>query len=410
MNRLLKNRVEQAKKHQSKSGKFFAPSTFIFMLHPVMRTTHWLLVFIIASFASLKSKEIADITWPFSDSAGDLNWWAIAFWISIAIVTIMFALHDWVKRAQDNYAIDSMLTMPPRDFWLSYGRNYAELAKQNDINIFLLGATEIESKEEDDPDFLRDAIENAKREVRIGLDQIIRLGYRWDASNLDNASVTYRANIMRAYYLDGESDDDTTLIVGSERYNEIAGYAEKFSMRNPQNCYSGFVVLEDNQYTTTTETTEPLPDQERKPIAFPFTLKSDNRKGVVKYNHPGASVAVANGAPSYVPDVKELAEQYLKQENVANRVVEDRIYENLESYYRENSVAHSMLSVPLVDTEHRIRYVLNVYRDQPELLFAGGKVADFSEIIWPYASVLENMMFVIDSYERVLATLENAPA
>jgi hypothetical protein len=329
-----------------------------------------------------------------------VNWYSTVFFVAVLILTVIFALHDWVKRAQDNYAIDSMLTMPPRDFWLFYGENYSELARQNDaINFTLANSCDADTKNGSGTAEITKALNNAKREVRIGLDQIIRLAKKWDSANLDNANITYRANIMRAYYF--KSDDDKIMLKkNTPEYDKISDYAERFITHPPDHNYSGFVALEGVEYTTTTKTTEPEPDHERKSIAFPFTLNNDSRDGIVKYNFPGASQAVATKTPSYVPNVKELPEQYKIQKNVNNLRFEQRVYDNLVTYYADNKEAKSILSIPLVDNSHQIRYVLNVYRDQSDLLYAGGKVLDFTEIVRPYAAVIESMLFTIDTYEN----------
>lgn len=406
MNKLLEHRVAQVGKDKQSRNKWASPETYLWVLNPWARTAHWAGVVFVGVSSSLHSDKILDFVFPIVSETDGINWYSTTFFTLFILLAGWFALHDWVKRKQDNYAIDAMLTMPPRDFWLSYGMNYTALASQNDSMAFILEDA-IEEDNGSGTKNLKEAIEEAKKEVRIGLDQIIRLAKKWDSANLDNASITYRANVMKVFYIRHEGikpDCDLEFIAkDSEQYTVLAKLSLPFATAPIQHKYSGFVALLENDYTTSTLRTEPEPDLQRKPIAFPFTLNSDTRESLVRYNHPGASKAIESKAPSYIADVKTLPEQYIKQESTDNVFFEKRVYDSLVDYYSNNKVAHSMLSIPLSDNSERVEYVLNVYRDQDQMLYAGGKVADFSEIVRPYAAIIERMIGTIEVYERKLS-------
>ncbi|WP_224067954.1 hypothetical protein [Vibrio penaeicida] len=400
MNKLLKNRLKPHKPW-SKS-RVFKPETYTSLMNPIWQTFLWFGALLWGALASLMATEILDFVPPGSVE----NWWDLPihlpstiFATTALVLIVLFSLSRWVTSAQDRIVLDSMLTMPPHDFWTYFGENYDKTSQ--DVDKYSVVALEKvgEAIDEMDKDafskhnkellVLRDEMNQGVREV---LDAMINLVKKWDASNLHSKSVIYRANVMTVTYF-GEGDGLTA--IDSERATHLNELAKDYTVQPFGSHYSGFVALENSIFTTTTETSQSTPDS-RKPIAFPFTLKSNQLESPITSNYLGAPEAVVSGKPSYVTNVDEIPSNYKK----GGGIFDSAIYQRLCKYYSDKTVAHSILSIPLQDGEsHESQHVLNIYRNQEGLLFDGSKVSDFTNIILPYSTTLGRLLSSIKLFD-----------
>jgi len=396
MNPLLEQRLKNFK---TKKDGWFKPETFVYILNPLFQTFLWFGALGWGAAASLYANDILDFLWPTLERLVNLpiHWPSVLFFGVGFVLAALFSLSRWVSAAQDRIVLDSMLTMPPHDFWREFGTNYAIASKLVDTwTDESLSAVENEESTEAELDEIRDDL---TKSVRTILDSIIKLVLKWDSSNIRSNSVVYRANVMKVHYF-GDSPDE--LAVGSPEAQELSKLAERFTTQPFASHYSGFVTLSDSQYTTTTESKSPEPDN-RRPIAFPFTLNSAKVEQPIHANLLGAPKALASGNFSYVPNVDDIVSDYENNDSV----VDKSVLANLKQYYGDKTIAHSILSIPLHDDENlRSKYVMSIYRNQDGLLFDGSKVNDFVEIVRPYSITLGRLIQTIDLFDELLRKRE----
>ncbi|MEZ8533756.1 hypothetical protein AB9R81_11705 [Vibrio cyclitrophicus] len=402
MNKLVKHRLEISKK-QAKS-KWFKPETYTYLLNPIWQTFLWFGALLWGALASLFATDILDFTLPRTWEAflhGSVHLPSTIFFATAFLLFLLFSLSRWVTTAQDRVVLDSMLTMPPHDFWAYFGKNYvlvSQLVDKNTAEGLSAAGEDVSDKSEEEIqkhnvnlDAIREDMNEAVRQI---LDATINLVKKWDASNLRSNSVVYRANVMTVTYF---GTDDGQTPIESEKAETLNKLAMSYTIQPFGAHYSGFISLEDSTFTTTTETSQSTPDS-RNPIAFPFTLKNNRLSSPVTSNLWGAPRAVVSGQPSYVSNVDEIPQKYLKEGGILDK----KIHENLQKYYTDKSVAHSILSIPLHDGSNlETRYVLNIYRDQEGLLFDGSKVSDFTDIIRPYSTALGRLLQSIDLFDEL---------
>ncbi|EST59103.1 hypothetical protein K151_1924 [Proteus hauseri ZMd44] len=315
------------------------------------------------------------------------------FFSTAVILTFGFALSNWVARAQDSIVVESMLTMPPHDFWSSYGENFS-IASQMVDNRSTSMFNRLE-EHKNSPDKLDSLRKDLEKDARTILDSIINLVKKWDSSNLRGSSVIYRANLMKVYYF-GDSED--CIKPDSQIAKQLNVHGKRLTQQPFSSHYSGFVVLENNIYTTTTETSSPTPDADRKAIAFPFTNLVNDLEYPIYSNLLGAPKAIVSRSASYVPDVNNIIDDYEKN----STVVDKEILEQLKEYYSDTSVAHSILSIPVRNSDTlKVSFVLNIYRNQNGLLFEGSKVKDFVEIIRPFITTLARLLETGELFDQL---------
>ncbi|MEF1304575.1 hypothetical protein QTO17_22105 [Vibrio owensii] len=171
---------------------------------------------------------------------------------------------------------------------------------------------------------------------------------------------------------------------------------DRFLHKPEQEHYSGVILLEDNTYSTTTKTENPDPDPDIKPILFPFTNKDEENEHMFHTNLRGAPYAVASGAHCYVEDVEEIVEHYSKHAEPFSNKIKAKLE---EYYYKKDYPAHSILSIPLYRTDtdgnQVVGYVLNLYRNQPGMLYKGEKAKEFFYVATGLTSKLEAMLAAI---------------
>ncbi|WP_276439854.1 hypothetical protein [Vibrio parahaemolyticus] len=341
------------------------------LLNPTSQGLFWFLTFCLAAYASIFSAEIKDVNWPDSwETAKSLpiNWHTLVFGVGATLAALFVSFSVWVKTKREDFLFAVIQTSPPAGFWKRHHQATIR-ATQN--------ATSVEIWVVDG--------EKAKyqRAVRVVLDDLLNLVMEWDESNLAR-KVDYRANIMRVVHF--KDEPDFTLDPGLDR----------FLHKPEQEHYSGVILLEDNTYSTTTKTENPDPDPDIKPILFPFTNKDEENEHMFHTNLRGAPYAVASGAHCYVEDVEEIVEHYSKHAEPFSNKIKAKLE---EYYYKKDYPAHSILSIPLYRTDtdgnQVVGYVLNLYRNQPGMLYKGEKAKEFFYVATGLTSKLEAMLAAI---------------
>ncbi|EIA1590350.1 hypothetical protein ACOW85_003899 [Vibrio parahaemolyticus] len=399
MNRLLEHKLELTKKKKQQNPGFLSPESHLWALNPFWQTFLWISALCWGATASLFANEIMSFSWPIpSNWHLPPNYYTIIFFLTAVVLAFGFAISSWVARAQDSVVVESMLTMPPHDFWSSYGENFSIASQMVDNrSASMFNGLEEHKNSPDELDSLRKDLE---KDARTILDSIINLVKKWDASNLRGSSVIYRANLMKVYYF---GDGEDCIATDSEIAKQLNVYGKRFTQQPFSSHYSGFVALENSIYTTTTETSSPDPDVDRKAIAFPFTDSVNNLEYPIYSNLVGAPKAVVSRSASYVPDVKDIIDDYVKNSSVVDR----EILEQLEEYYSDTSVAHSILSIPVRNSDTlKVSFVLNIYRNQNGLLFDGSKVKDFVEIIRPFITTLARLLETGELFDQLRSQQE----
>ncbi|MDO3388128.1 hypothetical protein QWI17_19945 [Gilvimarinus sp. SDUM040013] len=367
-------------KSTSQWVRFTSPATWVDALHPVLQAFLWIMLASWGAFASLWSDSIKDVVLPFSaTSSGEPNLYTIGFGVSGVVLAVTFAISQWAGRYQDNIIIESTLTMPPHDFWDTFGTAYEVLAETTEKEVLsLLGASGATKK---------DVVASAQEQVRRILDTLINMARSWDGVNIDGQSVIYRANIMRVWRF---RDKEGNGVEAPTRCHELA---KAFSVAPAESHYTGYVGILDTVYTTTTETQTPTPDPRCKPLAFPYTREDD----VCGIDYPllpnilGAPKAAAIGLHSYVKDVTDIVDSY----KAGPGTKDDAILSELMRYYSDVSIAQSILSVPL-KLDGEVDWVVNMYRNQSGMLFDGYKVRDYVNIIAPHLHLLQVLLMEIE--------------
>lgn len=370
-----------------------------FILHPLSQGIFWFVTFMAAAAVSLYAEKIRNFVMPWDEYADGINWYSTLFLIISFIASIISGLSAWVKTKQTDYWHRSYQTSPPTTFWELYAENIQRaMALLDDMqnNMYVSEDADIHLG----ADFIRKNLETGEKNIRIVLDMLIGLVKAWDAANIEK-KVLYRANIMKVHYFeDGEIESECSSAAGMF-------YASSATCDN----YTGIISLTDNKLTTTTETRNPDPDQEQAPIQFAFTIYDDSVSGNKMFlaNLEGAPSCVASGEFSYVSNTKDIPESYKNSAIPYHKGV----YSVLEEYYnRPENPAHSMLSIPLHERwkeddhegnsreSNKVRWVLNIYRNQSCMLYDGDKCQDYCHAASAFITILEKLLMLYKINEK----------
>lgn len=291
MNPLVQEKFKSAKKrnHANYSGRWFIPERFVWLLHPLFQTFLWITALLWGAAASLLSGHIMDFTLPEWGLAGEPNWYTVGFAVWAIGLALGFAFSQWVSRSQDSIIVDTMITMPPHDFWISFGDEYSKLsAMVENWSLALIvdeGAAPPPAEQQEGA-----TKEQFEADIRRLLDVVIDLVKKWDASNLRGDNVVYRANIMCIWRFPELDEPERA---GPREHLEAL--AEGFTFKPGRSHYNGYVGITSNEYTTTTSTRAPDADADWHPIAFPFMDDSDALEEAIDANLLGAPTAAAEG-------------------------------------------------------------------------------------------------------------------
>lgn len=328
--------------------------------------------------ASFWSKEITTIRF---DLDAPINWPAVIFWGLFIIVAVMFALAAHVRAQSTRFYISLIRTSPSVKVLEMFENRVREAMDLNEAIISL-------------PDVDKDSAEEfaieIEKNIRRVLDACVSLVKELDDSNGGNSCV-YRANIMQVVNF---SEDD----VPDEKQQWLHHFGQRFIhtmiATRLKEDYSGFVYLENNALTTTTQTKEPDPDTSAKPLALPFTLEEEQDRRDSEYgypNLPGAPYAVANARMNIIKSVSNLETSLNEWRHKDEKMIEDIL-----RYYKGNTLAKSIISMPLTVTDtdgnNVVIACLNIYRDRTGILFDGAKSYECQRLLAPFLLILSRML------------------
>ena len=371
-------------------------------LNPFTQGIYWALTFLLAAAASLFTNEIkggetfaapaAFTKEAILTSLTTIDNGAYLFFFLAFVSALFFAYTAWVKATRENFMFHTMQTNPPQGFWQRYeSAVYVARELHDEVQEIVFNSPSTED------------IEKCQLAVRVIQDHIINLVMEWDTANIER-KVTYRANVMDVVYFKEKS----TYVLGQDIvYTEDANPKEadvsktlsdleRFLHQPIDSHYSGVIVLNHNRYTTTTNTPDNTPDDTIRPIALPFCLQQDNDYHKFQTNLRGAPYCVASDGYDYVENVTKITDHYAQHADPKS----ERIRANLKKYYslKENP-AQSILSIPLkAENENGtqvIRWVLNIYRDQPGMLYNQEKNKQFTQIISSLTTRLQDILDMI---------------
>jgi hypothetical protein len=346
------------------------------LLNPSSQGLFWFLTFFLAAYASIFSTEIKDVSWPASwESAKimSINWHTVVFVTCATIAAFIVSITVLVKTKREDFLFAVVQTSPPAGFWKRH-REATLRANEYGSNAELW--------------VIQNEPAKYQQAIRVILDDLLNLMMEWDESNLAR-KVDYRSNIMKVIHFSEQTDFKFNPALDAE-------LVERFLYNPVTEHYSGVIMLEDNIYSTTTKSKEPDSDPDIKPIVFPFTDINAEGPNSFRTNLRGAPYAVVSGSHCYVEDVEEIITHFIRNSEPRS----ERIVSNLEQYYlKKDYPAHSILSIPLFGTnlegEKVVRHVLNLYRNQPGMLYRGEKAKEFFYVTTALTSQLELILAAI---------------
>lgn len=392
-------------------------------LNPAMQGLYWVLTFLLAAAASVFSNHMivkstntatgntATPTESQEISAALIYSYIESFfsnissagWVFIILAifsALFFAYTAWIKSLREDFIFHTIQTNPPQGFWEKFEEAIVETNRLYDL------IQEIAFRDK----VYKEDIEQCELGVRTILDYLINLVLCWDTANTER-KVIYRANIMDVTYFSEDPEytlgKNIDLTKFNEDFEQIKNELGRFIHQPVTIHYSGVVELSSNKYTTTTETKESEPDLTIKPILLPFCFVNETCNKKFHTNLRGAPYAVATETPDYVDSVAKIVSHYEEFADPKS----SRILSNLKRYYfQKNTPAKSILSIPLKvkneDGELKIRWVLNIYRNQPKMLYNREKNKQFTQII---SSIIAPLQGILDMIELGRSNIVESP-
>ena len=297
------------------------------------------------------------------------------YWISVLIFLRLAHVRQVVKNKVFDSRLNALSTLPPKDIILLVSTLIRKASKEVEIALDLLNKYE----KADDEQKIR-IISGAEETVRTVLDNIIDIAQLWDDPLKIRNDIVYRSNVMIVLGIQGVK----------EQYFDLAKIFSVVKTYNgAKDEFTGLIVLADNKLTTTTKSGESKPDDDIKPIAFPFTdldeIKNNNKRS---QNLLGAPYSVVNNKPCFIINTNEivngLSEEIGFDEDTKNRIL---------TYYSEHTEANSICSFPLSALDaSTVIGVINIYRNQEGMLKNGERMEDYYNLITPFLIELSRIL------------------
>lgn len=342
----------------------------------IYQAVFWLLTFLLAAFASVFSTEI---------KAPEFNRYNITLILSTLALACFFAAMTFSRKYQEKINVEEIKTNPPHGFWETFSNTWLESANDSEKLVQeFSNLKEIYDKLSQDIVSKLDAL---KDETDSNIKKIIGMSTAlvemWDQHEIQGI-ITYRANIMTCF--------ESPVL----------------------ECKSALDISD-----VKAETTHQLVLQKELCIALEGReIRDDNRENLILpvlsdrygFHLPGAPTALHSRRPDYVANSKEIPNKFQKE----TMVMTSHFLNSLQNYYHsKNNVGVSILSIPLLGVslkahgeQDEIRHVLNIYRDKPNMLYAGRKVEDLCNILKPIIYNLETMMYLREDIKMLLTEVE----
>ena len=374
--------------------------TRLILIHPVTGAITAAIAVIAGSIVSLYSVEIKS-SFPIflslnrSDYEG-FSFPALTFWFCFFLFFMITALRQRIKDQnivqQQEKLINTIQSLPPHDFAMKYRDEYHKINKAVEKLDLLFYA--MRDKDEDcSNDF--DDISTMEETIRIILDVYVNLAQIWDnPESIIHKDTVYRANLM--FYYDINQIPDSL----SKKIFEMKNFFVEKNLEALKSSIDGILLLEDNKFTTSTISKEPIADNDIRPLCFPITFKKSLNKR--NQNLPGAPIAFVSKNTQWILDTTEIIDLCNENENL-DGITKKKI----NDYYSLESKGRSIISMPLqllANDRYENIGVLNIYRNKPMMLQNEIRAEQFSAFAEPFNVLLCK---AIVSYVRACGVAEN---
>ncbi|MDA3938117.1 MAG: hypothetical protein PF693_02260 [Spirochaetia bacterium] len=317
------------------------------------------------------------------DDYGALSRSSLLFWVIFIVFLVLTAFRQFFKDKemilQRKNLLDTLQTLPPHEFAIKYRDEYNRIEKNvNRLNILI----STYNNETDEPTNVDDMIQ-FEESIRIILDAYVSLVQIWDTpeSIMADNSI-YRANLMIYYDI-----NELPSAIEANLFKMTNFFVEK-NIQALKSSIDGILLLEDEKFTTTTESKEPLPDKTIKPICLPITLDENNGKR--KQNLPGAPHSFVTGRPQWIINTLEIPEICERNVNFDG----DTLIK-IKNYYEADTKARSIISLPLrilIAGNEKVIGVVNIYCNKNMILRNEVRAGEFASFLEPFNSVLCNAL------------------
>lgn len=332
--------------------------------HPFWTGVLTFYVLVVGGYWSLYSSEIRQAFPFYLGPYGGVSWIAVGAWGSAALAWIVFWAReitvieeqDGVRsefRAAKDDLVALIRTMPPRDFM----RRCASITAKTDTLTHLLmralkgGNTAV-----------------ARRAVPFLLRQVARLARSYDS----DPNATYGANIMRFV-----PSADLVPPAGAEVEKRLRFVEEGTTIGG----LGG--VLDLRPELSSTDKVDP--DPSLIPVALPIPIDR-----TCKHILPGAPRAFCEGALSVFSDVSVLA-SWMKEHGDFT----DRVRNEVQRYFGENTAFRSFASLPLAVTDIKrtdLIGVVNIHSGGTGILRGGEGAEMFHHALQPILGMLARVL------------------
>jgi len=357
---------------------------WVIIANPIAGATIAGLAVISGFIVSIFSNEIKN-SFPFFFSLdktkyGSISYPALFFWLTFLIFLIVTALRQKIIDKEfdqkQERLINTIQSLPPHDFAMKYREEYYKIfvavEKLNLLRLKMENETDICNDKED--------ISTMEETIRTILDVYVSLAQIWDnPDSLINEDTVYRANMM--FYYDINTMPKS---LESRLFNMNNFFVEK-NISALKTTIDGVLVLEDNKFTTTTITEEPLPDEDISPLCLPITFSELSSKR--NQNLPGAPMAYIKKKTQWILDTSQIIDLCCKNDDF-DGVTKKKIID----YYKSDTKGKSIISMPLQllinDDDFYSLGVINIYRNKSMMLQNEIRAEQFSAFLEPFNSLL----------------------
>ncbi len=325
-------------------------------------------------FGSLYASNIKS-SFPFYWGDGEISYVALSFWCLLILFSILFYFRHAAVHKSQNKLIDQTIhletlikTLPPDGFLTEFSNIYKlcnQAAKEAAFTVD--DETEIDIKD----------IELA---IRVVLDGVVALAYVFDGKP---HNTRYAANIMCYKEIDKLTEPEIDDVASRIQFIEPGVNIRELK---------GVLDL-DPILSTTTETTDPLHDDDLRNFALPLpeNYRSDNGE---RYRIlPGAPMAFELNQMSIYPETNKLA-HWCRE----NGDFSPSLCDTVEAYFSSDAAQKikSFASMPLcgIGNYNKIG-VLNIHRDTPGLLEEKEPVKQFFPLMQPFLLLLVELILML---------------
>lgn len=340
--------------------------------HPIVHAVSTFMFVFAGIMGSVFYKEIHDYFSVFSAEGFVLpNGIVGCFFLLLVFAFSLFLIWQSINvrrevskaRKMENLIADlnhSVRTLPPEEFMALYQKTYFKCLEL----VRLANSTPKPKKEE------REAL------VRSCLSRILLL-FQVHEKNQENSSVVYGANIMT--FCDYNNPQ---ALKRDKEY--IENYVKFIDPEASFNKMQGFLILQAGLSTNTSvEASELDPEMSQVKVALPIPVKEklDNTKFIAL---PGAPLAYMTNTCNRFRNTNELFDWAKKEGSYRNCVIDD-----MDKYFEGvSSHVQSFISFALIDGNNQVFAVLNIHKNQKDLIKDDEQLEYLSSMLQPLLHIL----------------------